>query len=517
VLEVRVYLNQAPVLRPARCNNYTDGGGTFGGYIAGTRFYDYDFFVWKSGNALTAANRELVTKGVGSSSATVSWVDDRTWGRNPHPASLPNGTTISWADGPITPLLGEGTDALDPLNQPYFRFLSSSRYNNPNGQTEFAALGLNYWTNTMEDYYNHVSNPTSPVVDTPANGLITGDFLDALKNSGLAAGDRVCPIFWAHQDGFQTPNASNAVDNTVMWDYTSVMEQQFLYQASGPCKDMVWSNVLFLDPKDVQAEFLFKIERPEPMRLGLKGMTSDCYVNMTTATREANADKISLWIEGSTPTQVDGSSNGSSAEGVFDVTLKDCIYGSVGTFGNFIGKDNDVTITGSAEVPSYVGNDGNKSWGISKYGVIEQGGTLETQLSATPPTLDLGSMLPFDIKGNPRTVNSPPAAIAATEVADSESITTLLPFNRFNIFPAGDNIDVLNDTDTATVYDPGRLLTNDGAARSYKWMRGSTVVQDSASNTYTVVTADVGKFLTCFVTADGVTEAISFGKIGGTS
>ncbi len=518
ILEWRAYLVTPPTTWPARYKQSSDIDGTYGDCTAGTRFYDFDFFVWKSGQPLTPAGRTFAAKSYVSSSACLTYVDDADWGRNPYPATVGNRVIdgngkalMSWSNSRPSFPIGEGVDPLDPA-LPYMRMYSPARYDNPDGAPLFAAEGLDINTDTVAAYYS--SGGLNPVTDTPANGLLAQAFIDNILTMDMQAGDRVCPIFWAHQDGVQTSNSPATMNNTLFHDYTSVMEQQFLFQASGAVSDCVFSNALFLDPKDVRADTLFKIEKPAPMRLGIKGTNMDNWVNMSTGTREADAEDIHLHIEGSSISQTDGTSNSSSPPGAFDVQFKDSALGTVGTFSTtWLGNPNVVPAASNTMVANYVSNSGNKEWGVSKYGAIEDGGLLHTSLVSDPVTLDLGSVLPYDIKGNPRTANSLPHPIDAIETGSTgnETITTLLPFNRFRIPPASNNATRKVPTDVVALEYEGELLENDAAPRSYKWMLGSTVV--STASSYTVQAEDVGKSLTCFLTADGVTEAIPFGLI----
>lgn len=518
VLEWRAYFVTAPTAWPPRYGQVSDDDGTYGKATDGTRFYDYDFFVWKSGQPLTPAGRTFAAKKFVSAGACLSWVDDADWGKSPYPSIASsrvidgnNKALMSWSDSRPAQVVGLGVDPLDPV-LPYMRIYNSGRYNNPDGTPLFAAEGLDITTDSVSAYY--AAGGTNPVVDTPANGLISGDFLKDILDQDIQAGDRVTPVFWAHQDGFQTSNSPSTLTNTLFHDYTSVMEQQWLFQASGVVADCVFSNALFLDPKDENSDTLFKIEKPVPMRLGVKGSNMDNFINMSTLNREADAADIHLHIEGSSITQTDGDSNSSSPAGVFDVQFKDSALGTVGTFTTTqIGNPNVVPDGTNVFVADYVDNSGNKAWGVSVYGAIEDGGLLDTQLTTTPVTLDLGSVLPFDIKGNARTTSSLPHPIDAVESGSTgnETITTELAFNRFQVTPSSDNATRKVPSDVVSIEYAGRLLINDSAPRTYKWMLGSTVVSTTA--TYVVQAGDVGKALTCFLTADDVTEAIPFGII----
>ena len=516
--EYRVYFEEDFSKVPARASSLTEGGATHGYYTGGTRFYDFDFFVWKEngGAPLSFTDRQFAAKGYSSSAFCISWIDDSDWGKDPYPPSVAqrvrSGGNIymSWADSPPTFLVGGGVDPKDPA-KPYMRAINTNRYTNPDAVPLFAAEGLDAETDTLKAYYD--AGGLNPIVDnlTP----LDSSMLSAIDSWGFAAGDRIVPLFWYHQDVMQTLG-NRSIHNCLLHDYTSVLEQQVLYQGSGEVGDMVWSNVLLLDPKDEAAKFYFRIENPVPARIGIKGTTLDNYLYLVTKDKQANGDKIHIWVEGSNPSEFNGNSDNTMPAGDFDVTLKDSAYGKVAAYATaLLGRDNNWTDIDNEPIPGYTAGDGNKAWGITKYGAVETGSLLETHLTSNPVSLDLGSVLPYDIKGIERNANSMPTAISSIDTGGegSETIVTELTNNRFNVIPAGNNAQHKTPSDVAEIYYTGRLIKNNGATRTYKWMRGSDVIVGASAATYTVQAADVGKMLTCFISADGVTEAIPFGII----
>jgi hypothetical protein len=518
LLEFRLYLDEPSTLHPFRVRKSVNG---YHSYAGSSRFYDFDFFNWKSGNSLTIANRTLIEKEVETSSLAVSYIPDRTWGKNPYPNDPPasrvidgnnKGVSSYSPSGPIGLQLGEGLHALDPISIPYIRFENINRYDNPDTVAAFSAVGLDYsGTDTMDAFL--LANGGSPVTDTPANGLMDS-WSSVIAGWNFTVGDSFCPLVWAHQDGFQTGANSNTVENAHFVDYTSVMQQQWLYQATGAVKDHVYSNCLFLDPLGAASKYLFTMERPQATRIGFKGITSANNFQKITKGQEANAANIHLWFEASCITQFNGNSSSSSDPGVFDLSFTDSFYGDIGSYPTtLVGAGNDATLTDSFEVPGYVSNSGNGAWGFNKYGVLETGSILSNEIVAQTTSINLGSVLPFDIKGNARTTSSLPAAIDQQAAPGDLSTTTLLSFNRYQSGPVANNNTPMADGDIASVAYGGKLIDNDGAARSYVWFRDGIVIAGQVASSYTIVTADVGAVISVNVTADSVLGTIAFGII----
>ena len=522
LLEYRLYLDEASTLFPFRVRTSEND---YHFYVGSNRFYDWDFFNWKSGDARTIANRQLIEKAVSTTAFCMSYIEDRDWGKNCYPADPPSTRVIDgngkglacWAGaGDVVFQVGKGEDALDPVGVPYVRWENVNRYNNPDAVAVFAGQSLEFDpthgpADSMQAYLTAAGG--SPVTDTPANGLLAA-YEDTIDAWGFDIGDSFCPLVWYHQDGFQTSSSSASIENAHFVDYTSTMQQQWLYQASGPVRDHVWSNCLFLEPTGIQSVYYFSMERPSLMRAGFKGVTSDNYFQKVTADQEANAENIHLWFEGSCITQINGNSNSSSPVGVFDLTLTDCFYGSVGTFPNTLfGSTNAFTSTDTYPVTGYVANSGNKAWGFNKYGVLETGSQLSTEIAAQGSTVNLASLLPYDIKGNARTASSLPTAIDAQADPGDLSITTLLPFNRWKSGPVANNTTPLANGGTASVSYFGELVTNDGAARVYTWFRDGIVIPSETGTTYTVVPADVGTVISVSIVADSAVSVIPFGII----
>ena len=522
LLEYRLYLDEAPTLFPFRVRTSPND---YHYYVGSNRFHDWDFFNWKSEDDRTIANRQLIEKGISTASFVMSHIEDRDWGKNCYQSDPPSTRVIDgngkglacWAGaGDVVFQVGKGEDALDPVGVPYVRWESVNRYDNPDAVALFAVQGLEFDptpgpADTMQAYLTAAGG--SPVTDTPANGLLTS-YEDVIDAWGFGIGDSYCPLVWYHQDGFQTGSSSASVENAHFVDYTSAMQQQWLYQAKGPVKDHVWSNCLFLDPLDVQSDLLFSMERPSLMRVGFKGVTSDNYFQKVTADQAANAADIHLWFEGSCITQINGNSSASSDAGDFDLTLTDCFYGSIGTYPTTLfGRDNAFTSTDTYPVTGYGDNSGNKAWGFNKYGVLETGSQLSTEIAAQGHSVNLVSLLPYDIKGNARTASSLPTAIDAQAAPGDLSITTLLSFNRWKNGPVANNTAPLADGGLAAVSYFGELLTNDGAARVYTWFRDGVEITGETGTTYTVVTADVNTVLSVSIVADSVVSVIPFGII----
>lgn len=567
-LEFRVYTDRAPTSRVPRYGITPDG---YPFIQDSTHFYDWDFFVWRAdpgktrAEILTEDNRLYVDKNYKSSAFCASWHYEETWGGNAYPQD-PIGSrvvantvppTYKFSMAPQAPTAsgvpylptreGEGLNALDPLNMPYVVFFNEARYPVVNCTEKFDAVGLDASTDTIAAYY--ATGAQEEVYDTFTPIGTEGE--DAADSWALQPGDYFNLTTWAHQDGFQTANGDFTLENCIFHDYISVMEQQFLYQASGAIKDVVWSNALFLDPKDVQGRYLIQIQKPEPMRLGYKNLTTDDDIQLSTAGRINGIDEIKLWIESSNPAEVLGTTSGppSSEGGVgdddppwanendvdaFGVTIKNSIMGQMTPYWNYngsIGKynefvwENSVEIYEHAEPPGegapnqaqspdgYARSDGSKAMGISKYGAMEIGSPIGTAISNSSIPTDLTSVLPYDIFGKGRTVSSYPGAIddlvAAGDVAYESALQ--LPFNRFRVAPYGPASTSKRVGDTAEITNPGTLLSNDGAARSYTWRVNE--VTKSTSNSYTIVPGDVGGSLSCQVTADGASEMIAFGVI----
>lgn len=630
LLEVRVYLEAAPVGHVFRYRQAVDGGQTYAGIVAGQSFYDFDFFCWRNGNPLTVAGRELVENKAFSSAVTISWEDDRTWGGSGAYPSWPiysynyvdiqiddasterlnaqwfddpkfvlqaefegsttyftfepvgGGTVIddwdtlvpstsyllkgysddalttpvdlsSWtATGNVTvtgrdsklnrvidgngiplgsyapegatvpPLMGENTGPLDPP-KPYMVVRHGSRYSIDKDANEWSQYGLDFTLNSVDDYLT-ASGGSTPVLENTTDNL--DQFAELIESWQFAPGDRFCPITWFHQDGFQTGSGpTSGLVNSVMWDYVSTMQQQWLWQASNGVLDMVWSNFLALEPTSDKARYLVQIQNPLPMRMGFKSIWTDNAWYMVTSGRESVADRVSLFLEGSLLTSVDGNSSAAtSPPGDFDVTIADSVYNYVGSYplsATLVGRDNYFKNDNSSQFPPELGLTApagfdKYAYGVNKYGVVQDGQPLGDFIANNTRTLNMKSLLPYDIDGNPRTENSIPGAWASSEVAGSNTYTMDLPFNRFRVQPLGNSSVPLVDGNTATISYAGELLKNDSATRTYTWILDGTTVKSGTTvgdQSYAVLTADVGKCLTCKIEADGAVESVAFGFI----
>lgn len=629
LLEVRVYLESAPVGHVPRYRFAVDSGQTYAGIVAGQSFYDFDFFCWRNGNALTIENRELVQNLAFSSSFVISWTDDRDWGGTGAYPSWPiysynyvdiqiddasterlnaqwfddpkfvlqaefegstvyftfepvgGGTVIddwdtlvpstsyllkgysddalttpvdlsSWTStGNVTvtgrdsrlnrvidgngvplgsyapsnnmdPLMGDDTGPLDPP-KPYMVFRHAQRYTIAKDPNEWSQYGLDFTLHSV-DQYLAASGGSTPVIENTTDNL--SGFADLIEEMNFQPGDRFCPIVWFHQDGFQTTaGALGGLVNTVFWDYVSTMQQQWLWQGQKGALDMVWSNFLALEPTSEKARYLVQIQNPLPMRMGFKSIWTDNAWYMVTAGRESVADRVSLFLEGSLLTSVDGNSSAAtSPPGDFDVTIADSVYNYVGSYplsATLVGRDNYFKNDNSSQFPPELGltapaNFDKYAYGVNKYGVVQDGQPLGDFITNNTRTLNMKSLLPYDIDGNPRTENSIPGAWASSEVAGSNTYTMDLPFNRFRVQPLGNSNVPLVDGNTATISYTGELLNNDSATRTYTWILDGTTVKSGtavADQSYAVLTADVGKCLTCKIEADGAVESVAFGFI----
>ncbi len=439
---------------------------------------------------------------------------------------------VNWG-GEVAPdalprLEGKGADALDPIGVPYLRFYNASRKETPDAVTLFAAQGLDFTKHSVQMYLDKAGG--SPVGQNTAN---IHSYCAKMSGWNLQPGDSLCPTIWNHQDMFQTANINAACQNIIFQDFVSVMEQQILYQAWGPVCDMLWTNVSVIDSSEKQSDTVWFFGAPNSYRFGVKNMISDCYVNIATLGREGadGFDSSKLHIENSCLTQLAGSSKGPGADpplsgsGDFDFTVKDSILGVAGPYpttrlslDNYWANDNSFEMTADL-AGGYNPQSGNRWWGVSNYGVIEQGGVLDTYLQTHAVAPDFTSILPFDITGRERTSSSIPGPHDVLETGDegSEVYKMELSDNRFTDLPLGNNYDGSKYPGAeAEITLDGVLLRNDATTRTYNWIVGSTFVGDSSSSIYTVQAGDVGKSLGCIVSAAGADHVIPFGIVKAT-